>query len=198
MPSASHAQFDLLPVGEQCPYFPWQPVGRAQLRAAFLPPVEIVGQGDAAAPRPAVQGSKVGNRVRIILQQAEHGRHRPLGVVETAVRFEEYVMGGEPGREAGRHALGQRRGPIAGEEGFPVVSDGRGIGGIVRERGGCAPTRRPCAPSPRRVKASASASSSHWQGLRGLALRSQLLCRAHVPVRVRTDRQGCTSRGCRR
>ena len=131
-------------------------------------------QRNPAPPRPSIERSHVRNQGRVALQQTEHGRDCTTGSIETAVLGEKRPMRFEPNVESCRDALILTDRLIAGEDGLPVASDGACIGGIVWERGRVTQSFAR-SPSPRKENASTSASSIHWQGLRGSAFVSQLL-----------------------
>jgi hypothetical protein len=128
--------------GKKLPQPHRQSAGRVQRRAALLPEVEIVTQRHAAPLRPAVQRPDIRDRSRIALQQVEHGRDGPAGSTETAMPAEARFVCPEPGTESFRSSFVPRGCPIAGEDGFPIASNGAGIGGVVREWGSALPIIR--------------------------------------------------------
>lgn len=127
------------PGGEEFAYPHRQSSGRVQLRAALLPKGEVVVQGNAAAPRPAIQCPHVLDHVRVALQQTQHGRNGAACGIDTPMLAEERLVRLEPGAEPGPGTLVSRGRPIAGEDGLPVVSDGARIGGVVGEWRGVRP-----------------------------------------------------------
>jgi hypothetical protein len=127
------------PAGKEFPQPHRQSTGSIQRHAALLPKVEVVMQRHATPFRPAVQRPNIRDQGQIVFQQVEHGRDGPAGHTDTAMPAEARLICPEPGTEIRRSAFLLCGCPIAGEDGFPIASNGAGICGVVREWGRASP-----------------------------------------------------------